>query len=108
MPALRRRLPREGLSPARDRHAVRPGRGPVAPLPLCWLRHDWNRRAMAAVRPLDAGVGSAAGAALRSADLPDGSRPARADVPGGRWPGPGDVAPSYLQDRQDPVASLTI
>src|SRR4051794_26351352 len=29
------------------------------------------------------GVGSAAGAALRSADLPDGSRPARADVPDG-------------------------
>src|SRR3954466_12758755 len=58
---------------------------------------------MAAVRPLDSGVGSAAGAALRSADLPDGSRPARADVPGGRRPGPGDVAPSYLPDRQDPV-----
>src|SRR4051812_35857917 len=58
---------------------------------------------MAAVRPLDAGVGSAVGAALCSADLPDGSRPARADVPGGRWPGPEDVAPSYLPDRQDPV-----
>src|SRR4051794_7323766 len=101
VPALRGRLPREGLSPARDRHAVRPSRGPVAPLPLCWLRHDQDRRAMAAVRPLDSGVGSAAGAARRSADLPDGSRPARADVPGGRWPGPGDVAPSYLQDRQD-------
>src|SRR4051812_4706052 len=101
-PALRGRLPREGLSPARDRHTVRPSRGPVAPLLLCWLRHDRDRRGMAAVRPLDAGVGSAAGAALRSADLPDGSRPARADVPGGRWPGPGDVAPSYLQDRQDP------
>src|SRR3954466_2668222 len=81
VPALRGRLPREGLSPARDRHAVRPSRGPVAPLPLCWLRHEWDRRGMAAIRPLDAGVGSAAGAALRSADLPDGSRPARADVP---------------------------
>ena len=98
-----RRLPREGLSPARDRHAVRPGRGPVAPLPLCWLRHDRGRRGMAAVCPLDPGVGSAAGAALRSADLPDGSRPARADVPGGRRPGPGDVAPPYLQGRQGPA-----
>src|SRR5689334_4520982 len=61
---------------------------------------------MAAARPLDSGVGSAAGAALRSADLPGGSRPAWADVPGGRWPGPGDVAPSYLQDRQDPVDDI--
>src|SRR3954447_4639650 len=58
---------------------------------------------MAAARPLDSGVGSAAGATLRSADIPDGSRPARADVPCGRWPGPGDVAPSYLQGRRDPV-----
>src|SRR5215212_10198261 len=45
VPALRGRLPREGLSPARDRHAVRPSRGPVAPLSLCWLRHDRDRRA---------------------------------------------------------------
>src|SRR4051794_7427727 len=103
VPVLRGRLPREGLSPARDRHAVRPSRGPVAPLLLCWLRHDRDRRGVAAVRPLDSGVGSAAGAALRSADLPDGSRPARADVPGGRGPGPGDIAPSYLPDRQDPA-----
>src|SRR3954452_9535958 len=98
LPALRERLPREGLSPARDRHAVRPSCGPVAPLPLCWLRHDRDRRAMAAVRLLDSGVVSAAGAALRSAYLPYGSRPARADVPGGRWPGPGYFAPSYLQE----------
>src|SRR3954466_5486853 len=97
VPALRGRLPREGLSPARDGHAVRPGRGPVAPLPLCWLRDDRDRGEMAAAHPLDAGVGSAAGAALRSADLPDGSRPARADVFGGCRSGPGDVAPSYLQ-----------
>src|SRR3954465_8325510 len=106
VPALRGRLPREGLSPARDRHTVRPGCGPVASLPLCWLRHDRDRGETAAARPLDTGVGSAAGAALRSADLPDGSRPAWADVPGGRWPGPGDVAPSYLQDRQDPVDNV--
>src|SRR4051794_34373373 len=106
VPGLRGRLPRDGLSPARDRHTVRPSRGPVAPLPLCWLRHDRDGRGMAAIRPLDSGVGSAAGTALRSADLPDGSRPARADVPGGRWPGPGDVAPSYLQDRQDPVDDI--
>src|SRR4051794_41879684 len=99
VPALRGRLPREGLSPARDRHAVRPGRGPVASLPLFWLRHDRNRGEMAAACPLDSGVGSAAGAALRSADIPDGSRLARADVSGGRRPGPGDVTPSYLQDR---------
>src|SRR4051794_37651257 len=50
--------------------------------------------------PLDPGVGSAAGAALYSADLPDGGRPARADVPGGRRSGPGDVAPPYLQGRR--------
>src|SRR3954453_17428279 len=91
VPALRGRLPREGLSPARDRHTVRPGRGPVASLLLCWLRHDRDRGEMAAARPLDAGVGSAAGATLRSADLPDGGRPARAAVSGGRRSGPGDA-----------------
>ena len=93
-------LPDEGLPPARDRHAVRAGRGPAAPFPLRRMRRDRGGRGMAAARPLDAGAGSAAGAALRLDDLPDGGRGDGAGVPGGRRRGSRDPAPPHLQDRR--------
>src|SRR3954453_14586252 len=96
VPEVRRRLRGEGLSPARDRDAVRPGHGPIAPLPLRRLRDDRGRHGMAAARPLDPGAGPAAGAALRPADVSDSGRGAGADVPGRHRDGPRDLAPSYL------------
>ena len=100
VPELRHRLPGEGLSPACDRDAVRPGHGPVAPLPLRRLRDDRGRHGMAAARPLDPGAGSAGSAALRPADVPDGGRGAGADVPGRRRDGSRDLAPSHLRGRR--------
>src|SRR3954470_348273 len=71
MPRLRHGVPGEGLSPACDRDAVRPGRGPIASVSLRRMRHDRDQRDMAAARPLDPGAGPDARAALCPDDLSD-------------------------------------
>src|SRR3954451_8883525 len=90
----------QGLSSARDRHAVRPGGRPTASLPLRRMRRDRGRLGVAVAYPLDPGAGSAAGAVRRPDALSDGRRGAGAGVPGGRRRGSGDPSQSHVQDRR--------
>ena len=53
-PIMRGRVSAQGLPPAPDRHPVRPGHRPSAPLPLCRLRHDGSRCRLASTLPIDA------------------------------------------------------